>query len=276
MAQYSSGVLTSPRFRQSPELRVETIRDAAAFVDDVGLCTFHGGRGGLPTFYGAIAGSEGPTPSWGQKDEHYDRAWSWKDKLFSQGKVYYGKPLGEYRMLISRGLLPYLSAACAPGPVGSDDDYLGLYEDGLLSHDAKVLYDALRETGPASTARLRKAATLELRKFDKALGDLQRAFLVAPVGIDKDNRWKYTFRYAPLHVAFPDESARASELSSRAAMQRLLLHYVQLVGPTTLAVAARLFGWPVDRLFKVTERLRADGCLSVEGEGAAARLMAKE
>jgi hypothetical protein len=107
---------------------VASIQEAIAFVDDVGMCTFHGDRGGLPTFYGAIAGREGPTPSWGQSDRDYDRAWSWKDKLFSQGKAYYGKPLGDFRMLISRELLPYVSAACAPGPVGSDDDYLGLYQ----------------------------------------------------------------------------------------------------------------------------------------------------
>jgi hypothetical protein len=268
--------LTSPRFRQSSDLRVDSIQEAVAFVDDVGLCTFHGGRGGLPTFYGAIAGREGPTPPWGQADRDYDRAWSWKDKLFSQGKVYYGKPLGDFRMLISRGLLPYVSAACAPGPVGSDDDYLGLYEDGLLSHDARLLYDALRETGPASTTKLRKAAKMEFRRFDKALGDLQRAFLIAPVAIDRDNRWKYTFRYAPLHLAFPQESARAAELSSRVAMQKLLLHYVRLVGPTTLGTAARLFGWPADRLAKVVERLRADGCLSTEGDGTSTRLTAPD
>jgi hypothetical protein len=117
---------------------------------------------------------------------------------------------------------------------------------------------------------------MEFRKFDKALGDLQRAFLIAPVAIDRDNRWKYTFRYAPLHVAFPKESARAAELSSRAAMQKLLLHYVSLVGPTTLGAAARLFGWPADRLAKVVERLRDDGCLAVDGDGAATRLSTPE
>jgi hypothetical protein len=260
-------------------LRVTSIPDAAAFVDDVGLCPFQGERAGLPTFYGAVAGREGPTPRWGEADRDYDRAWSWKDKLFSQGKVYYGKALGDFRILISRRLLPCVCAACAPGATGAADDYLGLYEDGLLGHDAKQLYEALLESGPASTTRLRQAARMrgrgdEWRRFEKALTELQRAFLVAPVGIDRDNRWKYTFRYAPLHLAFPEESARAAELSSRAAMTHLLLHYVRLVGPVKLALPSRLFGWTVDRLEKVARKLHAEGCLQVAGEGASAALKA--
>ncbi|HEY3080547.1 MAG TPA: crosslink repair DNA glycosylase YcaQ family protein [Chloroflexota bacterium] len=271
--------MSNSRFRQRPELRVDSIEDAAAFVDDVGLCPFQGDRAGLPTFYGAIAGREGPTPRWGESDPAYDRAWSWKDRLFSRGKVYYGKPLGDFRMLISRRLLPYVSAACAPGATGDADDYLGLYEDGMLGHDAKQLYEALLESGPASTTRLRQAARMrgrgeEWRRFEKALTELQRAFLVAPVGIDKDNRWKYTFRYAPLHLAFPEETARAAELSGRAAMSHLLLHYVRLTGPVKLATPARLFGWPVDRLERVAAKLSADGCLQVEGEAASATLTA--
>ncbi|HEV8635993.1 MAG TPA: crosslink repair DNA glycosylase YcaQ family protein [Chloroflexota bacterium] len=271
--------MSNHRFRQQPELRLTSIQDAAAFVDDVGLCPFQGERAGLPTFYGAVAGREGTAPRWGEADRDYDRAWSWKDRLFSQGKVYYGKPLGDFRMLISRRLLPYVSAACAPGAAGAADDYLGLYEDGLLGYDAKQLYEALLEAGPASTTRLRQAAKMkgrgeEWRRFERALTELQRAFLVAPVGIDKDNRWKYTFRYAPLHVAFPEETARTCELSSRAAMTHLLLHYVRLVGPVKLTTAARLFGWSVDRLAKVAGKLQADGCLAVDGEGSAAALRA--
>ena len=87
----------------------------------------------------------------------------------------------------------------------------------------------------------------QFRRFEQALGELQRAFLAAPTGIARDNRWKYTFRYAPLHVAFPKEVAAATELSSRAATAHLLRHYVDLVGPTPLSAPTRLFGWPSER-----------------------------
>ena len=44
------------RFRQTADRRVRTIDEAAEFVDDVGLCVFQGEKGGLPSFYGAVAG----------------------------------------------------------------------------------------------------------------------------------------------------------------------------------------------------------------------------
>lgn len=266
------------RFRQTADARLRTIDQAAAFVDDVGLCVFQGEKSGLPSFYGAVAGKSGPAPRWGQHDRDYGTAWDWKDRLFSQKRVYYGKALGDYRLLASRALLPYLVAACAPGPATDDQDYLALYQDGLLGQEAKQVYEALLETGPASTTRLRQAAHLygkgdQWRKFEKALSDLQRAFLVAPVGIARDNRWKYTFTYAPLHVAFPAEVKAASALSSRAATAHLLAHYVGLVGPTPLSVPVRLFGWPAERAARVVERLVEAGSVATEGTGGGTWLL---
>jgi hypothetical protein len=260
------------RFRQTPDRRVRAIDEAVHFVDDVGLCVFQGERGGLPSFYGAIAGRDGPAPKWGQHDRAYGQAWDWKDKLFSQGRIYYGKALGDFRLLASRALLPYLVAACAPGPVGDADDYLELYQDGKLGTDARTIYEALLATGPASTTRLRQAAHMlgkdgQFRRFEQALGELQRAFLAAPTGIARDNRWKYTFRYAPLHVAFPKEVAAARELSSRAATAHLLRHYLDLVGPTPLGAPVRLFGWPAERAARVADQLADEGALRLEGAG---------
>jgi hypothetical protein len=266
------------RFRQTADRRVTTIDEAAAFVDEVGLCVFQGDKGGLPSFYGAIAGHDGPAPRWGQHDRAYGQAWDWKDKLFSKKTVYYGKALGEYRLLASRALLPCLIAACAPGPIGDADDYLELYQDGLLGSDAKQVCEALRELGPASTTKLRQAAHMHgkgdaYRRFERALSELQRAFLAAPVGIARDNRWKYTFRYAPLHVAFPKEVAAAGQLSTRAATAQLLKHYLALVGPTPLSAPTRLFGWPAERVARVVEKLAEEGALTVEGKGAGTRIL---
>lgn len=258
------------RFRQAPHLRLGSIDEAASWVDDVGLAVFQGEKSGLPSFYGAVAGRSGPAPRWGQHDSFYGQAWDWKDKLFSRRRVYYGKLLGDYRMLISRGLLPYLIAACAPGPTTDPDDYLALYEDGLLGADAKLLYEALLRTGPASTAKLRDASHLRgrgavFRRFEKALTELQNACLVCPVAIDRDNRWKYTFRYAPLHVAFPEEARRSADLSSREASRRVLAHYLELVGSAPSAAAQRLFGWTPERTKRAAEQLADEGALDQVG-----------
>jgi hypothetical protein len=258
------------RFRQAPHLRLGSIDEAVSWLEDVGLCVFQGEKGGLPSFYGAVAGKSGPAPRWGEHDTYYGRAWDWKDKLFSRRKVYYGKLLGDYRMLVSRKLLPYLVAACAPGPTTDADDYLTLYQDGLLGADAKLVYEALLATGPASTARLRDASHLNgkggvFRRFEKALTELQKACLVCPVGIDRDNRWKYTFRYAPLHVAFPEEAQRSAEMSSREATKHLLAHYLELVGSAQAAPVQRLFGWSPERMKRAVEQLSADGTIDQVG-----------
>ena len=258
------------RFRQEPHLRLGSVDEAAAWVDDVGLCLFQGEKGGLPSFYGAVAGQGGPAPRWGSNDGHYGRAWDWKDKLFSRRRVYYGKLLGDYRMLVSRALLPYVIAACAPGPTTDADDYLALYQDGLLRADAKLVYEALLSTGPASTKKLRDASHLNgkggvFRRFEKALTELQNACLVCPIGIDRDNRWKYTFRYAPLHVAFPDETQRSAELSSREATKHLLAHYVELVGSAQAPAVQRLFGWAPERMKRAVEQLVDDGAIDQAG-----------
>lgn len=260
------------RFRQTPDRRVGSIDEAAAFVDEVGLCVFQGEKGGLPSFYGAVAGREGPAPRWGQHDRAYGQAWDWKDKLFSKGRLYYGKALGDYRLLASRAILPELIAACAPGPIGDPEDYLELYQDGLLGADAKQVYEALLQTGPASTTVLRKASHMlgkgdQFRRFERALTELQGKFLVAPTGIARDNRWKYTFRYAPLHLAFKKEVAAATEMSSREATARVLRHYVELVGPTPLNAATRLFGWTSERSVRAAERLAEESVVRLEGKG---------
>jgi hypothetical protein len=261
------------RFRQRPDLRLNSLEDAASFVDDVGLCLFQGkGDDDLPNLYGAVAGRPGPAPGWGAFDDAAHRSWSWKDQLFSNGLVYYGKPLGNYRLLVGRRLLPYLQAACSPGPTYAEEDYLELYEDGLLTADARQLYEALLPLGAASTARLRRAAYMDTdkraaRRFEKALTDLQRSFLVAAVGVDDDNAWKYTFRYAPLVRAFPDEVEQASRLSTRDAMTWLVRWFLDLAGAVPAARVARLFGWDSQRLERVLAAMAESGAIARHAGG---------
>jgi hypothetical protein len=149
------------RFRQTPELRLRNLREAAEFLEDVGLCLFQPNRGvELPSLWGAVAGSEAPAPRWGAHDEVYNRAWYWKDHLFATGDFFYGKALGNYRLFVTRGLLPYLWALSDMNYGGEPDDYLELYQDGKLSLDAKTIYQILRERGPSSTTILRRQSGL--------------------------------------------------------------------------------------------------------------------
>ncbi len=260
-------------WRQQPELRLRSLREAAEFLDEVGLCLFQPNQGvELPSLWGAAAGRSGPAPRWGEHDDLYERTWYWKDSLFAGGRFYYGKALGNYRLFVSRALLPHLWALSELNYGGDPDDYLELYQDGKLSLDAKNIYQVLRERGPSSTTVLRRSTGLAgegngWARFERALTELQRGLLIAAVGIARDNAWKYTFRYATLPDAFPEEVAAARQITSRQAMGHLLTHYVGLLGATTVRTAARLFSWQEERCLRVARDLIAAGTLG--GEAAA-------
>ncbi|MHB1416762.1 MAG: AlkZ-related protein [Chloroflexota bacterium] len=256
------------RYRQSPALRLHSEREAAEFLDEVGLCLFQPNRGvELPSLWGAVAGLSGPAPRWGQHDAIYNRAWNWKDGLFASGDFYYGKALGNYRLFASRSLLPHLWALSEMNYGGEPDDYLELYQDGKLSLDAKNVYQVLRERGPSSTTILRRQSGLvgdgkAWARFERALTELQRGLMVAAVGVARDNAWKYTFKYATLLDAFPQEVAAAQDIPSREAMTRVLEHYVRLAGATSVRQAARLFNWSEDRCRRIAGGLVEAGTLT--------------
>ncbi len=268
------------RWRQLAELRLRSLREAAEFLDEVGLCLFQPNRGvELPSLWGATAGLSGPAPRWGEHDDLYDRAWYWKDNLFASGRFYYGKALGNYRLFISRALLPHLWALSELNYGGEPDDYLELYQDGKLSLGAKNVYQVLRDRGPSSTTVLRRqtgigAESSGWARFERALTELQRGLLITAVGIARDNAWQYTFKYATLLDAFPEEVAMARQLSSRQAMGHVLAHYVGLLGATTVRTAARLFNWPEERCLRIARDLDAAGTLQGEAAEPTSTLLA--
>lgn len=249
------------RFRQEPDLSLADEEEAEAFVNSVGICLFQPNRGvELPSLWQAAAGTCGPAPRWGQHDRLYFRAWSWKDSIFSRGGVLYAKAFGNYRVFISRSLLPYLYATGDLNYGGEEGDYLELYEDGKLSLDAKNIYASILEHGVSSTTMLRRYSHLGGKgsastRFERALTQLQRGFMICAVGIADDNAWKYTFRYNTVIRQFPEEVLASRSVTSRAAMSTILQHYVDLVGSTTLSYTSKLFGWDATRLRRAAQDL---------------------
>ncbi len=264
------------RFHQLPSLQARSYNQLRSFVEACGLCLFQaGGKVELPSLWGAASGSERPAPRWGEHDQTYNRMWGWKDDLFSSGEFYYGKALGEYRLFISRRLLPYLWAAHELNYGGEEDDYLELYQDGKLSQDAMLLYRQLRQQGPSSTTQLRRGAGMvggpqAWARFERALSELQRALLISAVGVAHDNAWKYTFRYATLNQAFPQQLRQADSISAAAGMDFVVQWYTDLVGLTTTAKVARLFRWPLEAVRRSAARVAAGGGVVAAGEGAEA------
>lgn len=269
-------------FRQTPSLRLRSIQEAGEFIGRMGLCLFQPNQGvELPSLWGAAAGRSGPAPRWGQHDDLYEQVWGWKDRLFASGEFYYGKALGNYRLFITRDLLPYLWALSEMNYGGEADDYLELYQDGKLSLDAKLVYGVLREHGPSSTTVLRRATGMvgegsAWARFERALNELQRGLMIAAVGIARDNAWKYTFRYATLPDAFPREVEQARAIPTRRALAHVLAHYVWLQGAATPRAAARLFGWSDERTLRAAGELVASGVVVADAVAADAPLFARE
>jgi hypothetical protein len=85
--------------------------------------------------------------------------WGWKDSLLGQGKWYYGRVLAHKNCMISLETLP---AFCALSPnLGEPEtDYLEDYDRGILTLEAKHVFEALLKEGPLDSITLRRVSHL--------------------------------------------------------------------------------------------------------------------
>ena len=182
-------------YRRTPERRVRTIEEARAFVEEVGFCHFWPIKGiELPNLFHAIAGRVRPVPN-----EHGDpdgsRCWGWKDDALDKKWWYYGKLLRRRATLVSLAELPYFYALSEN--YGSLDDYLQEYADGLMTAEARAVYEALLEHGPLDTIRLRREARMSAQsaksRLERALVEPQAGLKVLPIGVARADAWRHAF-----------------------------------------------------------------------------------
>lgn len=158
--------------------------DAARWIDQVGFCLLfastHASRIELPSLFEAVKGRRGARTesAFGidEWDADSDRVWGWKNDLPATHRAYYGKALTGKPMFMARAMLPHVIALAAPDNVPAE------YRRGQISHAAKRIYDALAATGPTPTMALRAAAGLNNADYHRALDELQRRLVIAPVG----------------------------------------------------------------------------------------------
>ena len=219
------------RYRRTPERRVTTIAEARAFVDDVGFCHFWPIKDiETPNLLHAIAGRARDVPQ-----EHADpdgsRCWGWKDQALGKHWWYYGKLLRRRATLVSLDLLPTFYAGSEN--FGDIHNYLTEYRDGLLSAEAKAIYEALLEHGPLDTIRLRRESHMSANsaksRFDRALMELQVGLKVLPIGVAETGAWHYAFIYEILQRHFPTLPEQARVISRSQAQRRLIQTYLRNV-----------------------------------------------
>jgi hypothetical protein len=252
------------RYRQCPNLRVQTQDEALDFLNDVGLCLLFSAKDvELPSLWGALCGEDRPLPN------HHDSrelglAWNWKDELPVAGKVLYGKFLRKRPVFVSLDLAPCFYAL-SPNYGDPAEDYLQDYLDGRLTVEAKQVYEVLVDQGALPTSRLRREAGLSGKsnasRFDRALAELQMDYRITKVAISDANRWGYCYVYDLLSRYFPEVIEAAKAISGRQARETILLRYLRTVVAATPQEVRKLFGWQPGDIDRLTERLAAEGRL---------------
>jgi hypothetical protein len=260
-------------YRRTPQRRIQTPEAARAFVEEVGFCHFWPIKGvEMPNLFHAIAGRIRPVPKQ-HDDPDMDKCWGWKDDALGKRQWYYGKLLRRRATLVSLDLLPVFYA-CSEN-VGDLDDYLDEYRAGLMTAEAKWIYEALLEHGPLDTIRLRRKAGLSSTdaksRFDRALAELQAGLKVLPIGVARTGRWKYAFTYDILQRHLPDLPGQAQQIKRSSARQSLVLRYIDNVVAADRTMIKRIFHvlkWTSSELERTVSQLLDEGTVrraTVEG-----------
>jgi hypothetical protein len=218
-------------YRRTPERRVKTVEEAQVFVAEVGYCHFWPIKKiEMPNLFHAIAGRVRPVPM-EHGDPDLSRCWGWKDQSLDKRWWYYGKLLRRRATLVSLDLLPAFYASSEN--YGDLLDYLEEYHDGMLTAEAKQIYEALLEQGPLDTVRLRREARMSAEssksRFERALVELQVGLKVLPIGVAEAGAWRYAFVYEILQRHFPDLPEKARPIKRSEARRTLVLRYLDNV-----------------------------------------------
>lgn len=249
-------------FRLAPEARVSSIDQAVQFVNERGFVFFWPIKEAvLPSLWVAVAGDR---PVADAHDDPGHVTWAWKDAMLGRRKWHYAKVLRRKSTLISLQAAPYFYALSEN--YGSPrEDYLLNYEQGLLSPEAKAIYEVLLREGPTDTVGLRRVTGMTSEKsayrFERALSQLEADFKVLPVGVTRSGAWRYAFLYDLVANHYPDLPAQARCIRASDARMRLLYLYVQSLGAVTEREASRLFGWSRRQVEVAAAQLADEGAI---------------
>jgi hypothetical protein len=253
-------------YRRTPERQIETVEQARSFVNDVGFCFLWPIKDiELPNLFHAIAGRARSVPM-KHDDADLSKCWGWKDSALGQRWWYYGKLLRRRATLVSLDLLPYFYA-CSEN-FGDLDDYRQEYEDGLMTAEAKAIYEAILDNGPLDTIRLRRESRLSAEsaksRFDRALVELQVGMKVIPVGVAHVGAWNYAFNYEIVQRHYPELPEQARPITRAEARRVLIQRYLDNVVAADRNMLAKVFHvlrWRPRELTRAVAALKEAGTI---------------
>jgi len=257
-------------FRLRSDLRLQSKEDGLAFVNQRGFVYFWPIKGILlPNLWMAVAGNR---PVADAHDDPGHITWGWKDEMLDKRQWYYGKILRGKATMIALEMVPYFYAL-SENYGDPEKDYLQLYDDGLLSREAKMIYEILLKEGPLDTVNMRRLVHMTGKAsnspFERALVALQRDFKILPVGIAQAGAWRYSFIYDLVHRYYPELPEQARPIRRSEARRILVERYLTSVGAATLGDTWKLFQWPREDLNRTVAQLveesRLESGYRVEG-----------
>ena len=247
-------------YHTAPGRRIASVDQAVRFVDERGFAFFWPIKDvQLPSLWAAVAGDR---PVADAHDDPGHVTWGWKDSLLGKKRWYYAKVLRKKSTLISLAAAPYFYALSEN--FGSpEEDYLLQYEQGLLSLDAKAIYEALLRDGPTHTVQLRRAAGMagcnSDYRFNRALLELECDFKVLPVGVAQAGAWRYSFIEEIVARHYPQLPEQARGIGQGEARRKLVELFLRSVGAARAQELVKLFGWKTAAAERALDLLAEQG-----------------
>ena len=235
-------------YRTLPGARLHSREEAVEFVNQRGFIFFWPIKGiTMPSLWAAVAGERQVADA---HDDPGHVTWGWKDSLLGQRAWYYAKVLRKRATMISMTDAPFFYAL-SENYGSPEEDYLTLYEQGRLTLESKVVYEAILDHGPLDTVALRREAHMTSNesdsRFNRSLTDLQVDFKIVPIGVAQAGAWNYAFIYEVAARHYPELPEQAQHISARQARLHLAKRYLDSVGAMQARDLSLLFHWrPID------------------------------
>jgi hypothetical protein len=242
-------------WRQTPQTCIPESKDAAVFIDAVGVATVFPASAEIPNIYHAHVGDPDRKPE-AQWDTPAGRVYTWRWELGLADAAFYSVLVRGRPTFVSWGLLS--SVLRLRGEPRMPDE---LYDLGALSDNAYRIAQVLEGAGGVMTTReLREAAGFPAGKeqrnaYLKAVGELDSRLLLAKV-FPKDVE---EMSHALVHLRYRDYAVQAERMTREDALERFLLTYLPSAVYAVPAFLARDLKLPDSELSASLDRLVNQG-----------------
>lgn len=250
------------RYRVNSDRQLENIKQAEQFVKKRGFIFFWPIKGmELPSLWTAVAGNR---PVANAHDDPGHITWAWKDESLGKKLWYYGKILRRKGTMISFDLAPFFYSLSRNFGNPEEDILIDFY-DGLLSKEAKLIFEVILKNGPSDTISIRQGTNMTSKEtnypFEKAIAYLQSDFKIVPVGISDSGGWRYSFIYDLVHRHYPELPANAHNLTEQFSRKKILNKYFESVGAAKFQQIKQLFGWNKPEIQTALEDMINEGLI---------------